>query len=230
MELVDTPENVIINHLIRENLCSVKNRNNNFLIRPKFISDELQGYGNPSILADLLFSEKEFWSCVEVDIETAKPLGKALSKVYSISYIRDIHYVLNKKLEIIKDSPAILLCVEHIPLIEQASESLKPEAFRTLKELLLKGCAAAVIKENRIVSLAFTSALTEKYADIGVNTDENYRRKGYATACANLVCYHIQQSGKIPIWSCGESNIASNRTTKRLGFVKINERIYVIVK
>ena len=82
--------------------------------------------------------------------------------------------------------------------------------------------------DGRIVGTAQTSAITARYADIGVSTDERWRERGFATAAASIVARRVQETGRTPVWSCGEDNMASLRVARKLGFEEVSRLTYVI--
>ena len=73
-----------------------------------------------------------------------------------------------------------------------------------------------------------TTAQTERHADVGVVTMEEWRGQGMATACAALVAEGIHQSGRVPVWSTGEDNLASLRVASKLGFGEVGRRVYLV--
>ena len=81
---------------------------------------------------------------------------------------------------------------------------------------------------DNIVSIARTYAHTGLHGGISVFTLEEWRGKGFAASAASLVAQQIQAMGKVPVWSCGEENIASLRTAQKLGFVEISRRIDIV--
>ncbi len=81
--------------------------------------------------------------------------------------------------------------------------------------------------DGRIVSTAQTAAITNGYADIGVATDEKWRGRGFATAAASIVARRIHETGRTPVWSCGEDNLASLRVAQKLGFEEVSRLTYV---
>ena len=82
--------------------------------------------------------------------------------------------------------------------------------------------------DGRIVGTAQTSAITDRYADIGVSTDERWRERGFATAAASIVARRVQETGRTPVWSCGEDNMASLGVARKLGFEEVSRLVYVI--
>lgn len=76
--------------------------------------------------------------------------------------------------------------------------------------MLEEGIVAGAVAEGRLVAIAYTSARSRKHADIAVNTLEEWRGLGLATAAASLVAREVQERRQMPIWSCGEDNYASS--------------------
>ena len=97
-----------------------------------------------------------------------------------------------------------------------------------LSALLEEGAVVGPVVDGRIVGTAQTSAITDRYADIGVSTDERWRERGFATAAASIVARRVQETGRTPVWSCGEDNVASLRVARKLGFEEVSRLTYVI--
>ena len=49
-----------------------------------------------------------------------------------------------------------------------------------------------------------------------------------ATAAAALVAERVQAHGRIPVWSCGGTNVASLRVAAKLGFREVSRRVYLL--
>ncbi len=88
--------------------------------------------------------------------------------------------------------------------------------------------AGAVVEGDLLVAIAFTHARSTRHADVAVNTLEEWRGRGLATAAASLVAQRLQEAGQRPMWSTGEDNSASLRVAQKLGFTPITRRTYVI--
>ena len=99
--------------------------------------------------------------------------------------------------------------------------------FATFEDLLTDGVAAGAVVEGSLVALAHTNAMTTRYGDIGVATDELWRGKGFASSAASIVARRIQERGRTPVWSAGEGNAASLRVAAKLGFVEVSRRVYL---
>ncbi len=99
--------------------------------------------------------------------------------------------------------------------------------FGSASALLAEGFAAGAVVDDRLVSVAFTSARAGQHSEVGVVTAEPWRGHGFSTAAAGLVCADIQNSGQTAVWSTSEDNVASRRVGDKLGFVEVSRRVYV---
>ena len=99
--------------------------------------------------------------------------------------------------------------------------------FATFEDLLTDGAAAGAVVGGNLVALAHTNAMTDRYGDIGVATDEPWRGMGFASSAASIVARRIQERGRTPVWSAGEGNAASLRVAAKLGFVEVSRRVYL---
>jgi predicted GNAT family acetyltransferase len=99
-----------------------------------------------------------------------------------------------------------------------------------MRVLLEEGIVACAVVAGRIVATARTAARTQRHAELGVFTQEAYRRRGFATAATSLVAQRVQEAGQIPVWSAGAHNVASLRVAHKVGFVEVSRRVYVILE
>ena len=90
----------------------------------------------------------------------------------------------------------------------------------SIDEFLLSGIGYCCIEDNIVVSLSYSSFISESYYEIGIETLSNYRRKGYAYAAAYAVLEKILLRGMVPFWECSSNNAASVSTADKLGFRK----------
>ena len=70
---------------------------------------------------------------------------------------------------------------------------------------------------------AFSAAVSDDEIDIGVETAEQYRGKGLASAVVNKTVQYVLSTGKKPVWACHSENTASQKTAEKTGFVKTGE-------
>ena len=90
-----------------------------------------------------------------------------------------------------------------------------PEQFLTND-----GIGYCVMYGETVAAAAFTAAASSVFADIGVETAEDFRRMGLAKAAAAAVMREITAQGKTPVWAHHIANTGSMRTAEALGFVR----------
>jgi RimJ/RimL family protein N-acetyltransferase len=232
----ESPETVMDVHRLRRGLCravvvGTPRRPRAAIVQPHDLPDEPTAYGdNPatiwSLLRDLLG-----WSCVNASLEMGPPLAEAieLGTGRFCSLYGEIYYVLERP---VTDWPHPLvrrLTTADVPLMEQATKALTMDGWRfgSAAALIAGGFAAGAVIDGQLAAVACTSARGDRYADVGIVTREDWRRRGFSTAAASLVCADIQRAGQTPVWSTGWDNSASQRVAAKLGFVEISRRVYV---
>jgi RimJ/RimL family protein N-acetyltransferase len=84
--------------------------------------------------------------------------------------------------------------------------------------LAASGSAWGAFAEGRLVSVACSFFVGERYEDLGVVTEPEYRGLGLSAACAGAVCQDIIDRGRQPSWTTSPDNLASLRVAEKLGF------------
>jgi RimJ/RimL family protein N-acetyltransferase len=80
-----------------------------------------------------------------------------------------------------------------------------------------------------LISVACTFFLGERYEDVGVATEPEFRGLGLSAACAAKLCEDVRARGRIPSWTTSPENAASVRVAEKLGFTFVrNDHLYVI--
>jgi RimJ/RimL family protein N-acetyltransferase len=98
-----------------------------------------------------------------------------------------------------------------------------------LAGLATSGCAWGAFVDDRIVSIACTFFVGERYEDIGVATEPAHRGRGLSTACAAGLCADIRNRGRLPTWTTSPDNEPSLRVADKLGFVlRRHDRLLVV--
>lgn len=92
---------------------------------------------------------------------------------------------------------------------------------------LEKGLGYAAMDKDRVVAVAFSSAVSSSEIDIGVETDPDYRGRGLAAGIAAKMCEAVIALGKEPIWACSTMNTASAKTAEKIGFVNVREKTVI---
>lgn len=96
-------------------------------------------------------------------------------------------------------------------------------SWRSDEEFLEKGKGFCIMHGENICAWAFTSAVSSKEIDIGVETSLEYRNQGLAAiASARMIRYILEQQ-KTPVWACHAQNAASQALAKKIGFEKTAE-------
>jgi GNAT superfamily N-acetyltransferase len=94
-----------------------------------------------------------------------------------------------------------------------------PDDLReALQKALLWTELAATIAGGNPVSFCYPGAVTETLWDMSVDTLEPHRGRGYAGLVAAHVIRRMDRKGKRPVWAAEETNTASLRVAKKLGF------------
>ena len=234
--LGDTPETVIAVHLLHRGFARayVAGRPDRFdaaIIRNlAFNRDELTGFGAALSMWELL-RERHGWSSVEVDPSIAFQLAELLELASGrpVSFLDDIYHVLRHPVVPARIETVRLLSAADSGLLERAPPELRGEGWGSSSALLREGIAAAAIFDREIVALAHTTARAGQYADLGVATLPAWRNQGLASATAALVASEVQAAGQTPVWSTGATNLASLRVARKLGFVEVSRRTYLIL-
>jgi len=231
--LGESPETVIEVDRLRRGLCKAwaegdVTRPDGVIVQSADHPTELRGFGaSPEVLWSLL-QKVRGWDCVEVDARCAQGVGAIIGREMgaSVQYIEDIHFCTS---EPVPEFPA--------PEVRQLSVKdlglFAPEVrdwLGIMCDWLPNETVAGALATGRVVAIAVTGALSERYADIGAFTVPALRRRGFATAAAAIVARRVQDGGRIPVWSTGEDNAASIRVAQKLGLVEVSRPVYVIPK
>ena len=235
VETIDeTPETVIPIHLLTQGTCKAyavgdPASSDAVIVQSDSLRAEPFGLGGDAQgLWDLL-RHLDDWTVVDVSPEVAPRLGALIRDATGkrVCYYGDVYHTLTKPAPVI-DEPAVReLTRDDLGLLQAAG--VDGAAFRgALPALIEEGAVAGAVVDGRIVGTAQTAAITDRYADIGVSTDERWRGRGFATAAASIVARRVQETGRTPVWSCGEDNMASLRVARKLGFEEVSRLTYVI--
>lgn len=84
---------------------------------------------------------------------------------------------------------------------------------------------AATFVDGLPVSFCYAAAETESLWGISIDTLVPHRRRGYASLCVSYMVKLMSGQGKRPVWGAEESNIASIRLARKLGFELIDQLV-----
>jgi GNAT superfamily N-acetyltransferase len=83
----------------------------------------------------------------------------------------------------------------------------------------------STVQGNRLVSWSLADCIAGDACEIGIHTDEAYRRRGLATLTASAAVEHALSRGLATVgWHCNKDNLGSQGVAEKVGFVK--ERDY----
>ncbi len=80
------------------------------------------------------------------------------------------------------------------------------------------GFGYCLIEDGQMLACAFASGVSNDYVDIGVETTEECRGKGYGRIVTAAMVQETLRRGKTPVWDCDIRNEASMRLTCSVGF------------
>ena len=229
----ETPETVIPLHLMMQGVCKVYSvgdpaSSRAVIVQGDNLREEPFGIGNDAKALWALLRHLDDWKVVDVSPAVAPRFGAIIREATGRRawYYDDVYHTMTRPAPTFDDPAVRELTQEDMDLIKAAG--VDGANFRGgLPALIEQGAIAGAVVDGRIVSTAQTAAITESYADIGVATDERWRGRGFATAAASIVARRIQETGRTPVWSCGEDNLASLRVAQKLGFQEVSRLTYV---
>lgn len=80
------------------------------------------------------------------------------------------------------------------------------------------GVGFSLIYEGRLVSTAYSSFIIDNELELGIETVEGFKGKGFAiNTCSSLIDYCIDNNYE-PIWACRLENTGSYKLAQKLGF------------
>lgn len=141
-------------------------------------------------------------------------------------------YEFNKKVDIPLDSGISIEFIDssflkrtHLNNYDQIIE-LIDENWISEEVFLKKGFGFCLVKDDSIISWCISDYNIEKQCEIGVETDDTYQRKGYATMVVTEVQNYCKQKGMEKIgWHCMNSNVGSYILAEKVGFKRMDNYI-----
>lgn len=86
------------------------------------------------------------------------------------------------------------------------------------EDFLNNGVAFALFYKDELASMSFSSYWFDNEFEMGIETKEKYRGKGFAElVCRAIIDYCIDNNYE-PIWSCRLENIGSYKLAQKLGY------------
>jgi RimJ/RimL family protein N-acetyltransferase len=104
-------------------------------------------------------------------------------------------------------------------MFSNISGSVVPKKFWDgASDFRQKGIGFSLLKNGRIAASSFSSFVHDNMLELGMETEPEFRRKGFASIItAKLIDYCLERDLE-PIWACRDGNKASYNLAVKLGF------------
>jgi ribosomal protein S18 acetylase RimI-like enzyme len=236
--LLEDPQTVVCIHLLTRGDCNVYMSGDQRLgltavLQPKALPAEPVGFGSDANTLWQELSQVKGWQCILVDKEVAPALAKIISSQLKtrVCFLDDIYHIPRRQVMSFENESVRRLVLSDLPALEALPREAQPVGFwGDLRTSLTKGLVAGAVVEGKIAATSFVAARGQRYVDCGVYALENHRRRGLATAAASVVARSVQSDGLVPVWGCGSHNLPSLKLVRKLGFVEVSRRTYVIIQ
>ena len=108
-------------------------------------------------------------------------------------------------------------------MFENMNGSVVPKYFwRDAEQFHTQGVGFSLFYDNKLASTAYSAFITKTQLEIGIQTNEIFRGKGFALlTCATLIDYSLAHYLE-PVWSCKFENTGSYLLAQKLGFEPIH--------
>lgn len=92
---------------------------------------------------------------------------------------------------------------------------------------LAYGGGVVVERDGEVGAIAFASYRWDDRVEIGIETVEAHRRQGLARVAAAAMVERVRAAGLVPVWSCREGNVGSERLALAVGFARSTRGPYL---
>ncbi|MEM2971404.1 MAG: GNAT family N-acetyltransferase [Candidatus Bathyarchaeia archaeon] len=104
-------------------------------------------------------------------------------------------------------------------LFQKISGKVVPKNFWDSPDHFLKeGIGFCLLNEGTVISTCFSSWIVDRNLELGIETNEKFRRQGYGIYPAAALIDYCLENGYEPVWSCNKENISSFKIAQKLGF------------
>lgn len=102
--------------------------------------------------------------------------------------------------------------------ISQTGNVIPRSFWADEEQFMAEGIGFSLLSEGQVGATAFSAFRTEGQLEIGIETCENHRGKGYALHVCSAMIDYCLENGLEPVWACRYENQGSYRLAQRLGF------------
>ena len=109
---------------------------------------------------------------------------------------------------------------------EDVSNIRLPEEFKNVGEYDTEGkCTSKMLycayKNDELVGVASAEQINDKIWELGIDVNEKYREKGLGTYLSKVLTKYVLDKGIVPIWCSSSTNISSQITAYKSGFIPL---------
>lgn len=97
------------------------------------------------------------------------------------------------------------------------------DVFGSPEQALQQGFGFCLMRADDILCEVFAGISHQGLIEIGVNTREGHRQKGYGTATCAQVIHEAEKRGYRTYWNCAVQNVASTTLAHRLGYAPMRK-------
>ncbi|MNW46565.1 GNAT acetyltransferase [compost metagenome] len=111
-----------------------------------------------------------------------------------------------------------IICVTKEQFLTQTGSVIPSFFWRDEEHFAKEGVGYSLLRDGKIASTSFSSCRTGNQLEIGIETAEAHRGKGYAlSVCSALIDYCLEHELE-PVWACRLENQGSYYLAQKLGF------------
>ena len=104
-------------------------------------------------------------------------------------------------------------------MFENMQGSVIPSHFwNNATDFSSRAIAFSVLEGDQVAATAFSAFVIDNQLEIGIETSEGYRGKGYAMAVCSALIDYCLANGYEPVWGCKLENTPSYLLAQKLGF------------
>jgi GNAT superfamily N-acetyltransferase len=101
--------------------------------------------------------------------------------------------------------------------IDKVTSEIK-KMWGSIDNFIMNGFGFCLLQGETIACWCLSEFNSGKRCEIGIETDEEHRKRGYATLTASAFLDHCVSNNISPGWHCWESNLSSIRLAEKIGF------------
>ncbi|MNZ59361.1 GNAT acetyltransferase [compost metagenome] len=111
-----------------------------------------------------------------------------------------------------------IICATKEQFLTQAGSVVPRFFWRDKEHFAREGVGYSLMRDGKVASISFSSCRVGNQLELGIETEEAYRGKGYAfSVCSTLIDYCLEHDLE-PVWACRLENKGSYYLAQKLGF------------